>query len=47
MNMLLSAAHILNCTSNMYSEEAAELMEKNGMMIGRIKQLHNNFLKAA
>lgn len=47
LNILLSAAHILNCTANQYAEEAADLMEKNGLLIGRLKQLHNNFLKSA
>lgn len=47
INMLLSAAHILNCTSNQYAEEAAGILEMNGLMIGRLKLLHNNFLRAA
>lgn len=47
LNILLSAAHILNCTANQYAEEAADLMEKNGLLLGRLKQLHNNFLKSA
>jgi hypothetical protein len=47
LNILLSAAHILNCTANQYAEEAADLMEKNGLLIGRLKQLHNNFLRSA
>lgn len=47
INMLLSAAHILNCTSNQYAEEAASILETNGLMIGRLKLLHNNFLRAA
>lgn len=47
LNILLSASHILNCTSNQYAEEAASLMEENGLLIGRLKQLHNNFLKSA
>lgn len=47
LNILLSAAHILNCTANQFAEEAADLMEKNGLMLGRLKQLHNNFIKSA
>ena len=47
LNILLSAAHILNCAANQYAEEAADLMEENGLLFGRLKQLHNNFIKSA
>ena len=47
MNQLLSASHILSCAANQYAEEAADLMQQNGLMIGRLKFLHNSFLKAA
>ena len=47
LNILLSAAHILNCAANQYAEEAADLMEENGLLLGRLKQLHNNFIKSA
>ena len=47
LNILLSAAHILNCAANQYAEEAADLMEENGLLLGRLKQLHNNFIKRA
>lgn len=47
LNILLSAAHILNCTANQYAEEAADLMAENGLLLGRLKQLHNNFVKSA
>lgn len=47
LNILLSATHILNCTANQFAEEATELMEKNGLLLGRLKQLHNNFVKSA
>lgn len=47
LNVLLSAVHLLNCTANMYAEEAADLMEANGLLLGRLKQVHNNFLRAA
>ena len=47
LNVLLSAAHILNCAANQYAEEAADLMLENGLLLGRLKQLHNNFLRSA
>ena len=47
LNILLSAAHILNCDANQYAEEAADLMAENGLLLGRLKQLHNNFIKSA
>lgn len=47
LNILLSAAHLLNCTANQYAEEAADLMAENGLLLGRLKQLHNNFIKSA
>ena len=47
LNILISAAHILNCAANQYAEEAADLMEENGLLLGRLKQLHNNFIKSA
>lgn len=47
LNILLSAAHILNCAANQYAEEAADLMEENGLLLGRLKQLHKNFIKSA
>lgn len=47
LNILLSAAHILNCAANQYAEEAADLMAENGLLLGRLKQLHNNFIKSA
>ena len=47
LNILLSAAHILSCTANQYAEEAADLMAKNGLLLGRLKQLHNNLIKSA
>lgn len=47
LNILLSAAHILNCAANQYAEEASDLMEKNGLLLGRVKQLHNNFVRSA
>ena len=47
LNILLSAAHILNCAANQYAEEAADLMDENGLLLGRLKQLHNNFIKSA
>ena len=47
LNILLSAAHILNCAANQYAEEAADLMEEKGLLLGRLKQLHNNFIRSA
>ena len=47
LNMLVSAAQILNCEANNIIEEASDLMIANGFMLGRIKQLHNNFVKSA
>lgn len=34
LNILLSAAHILNCAANQYAEEAADLMLENGLLLG-------------
>lgn len=47
LNILLSAAHILNCAANQYAEEAADLMAEKGLLLGRLKQLHNNFIRSA
>ena len=33
MNQLLSAAHILNCEANALVEEAADLMDKYGLLL--------------
>jgi hypothetical protein len=47
MNMLLSAAHLLNCEANSLVEEANDLMAENGLLLGDLKNLHNNFVKSA
>lgn len=47
LNTLISAAHILNCTANQYIEEAADLMNLHGLMLGRLKQMHGNFIRSA
>lgn len=47
LNMLISAAHILNCEANILIEEAADLMAENGLMLGTLKKFHNNFVRAA
>ena len=47
MNMLLSAAHLLNCEANSLVEEASDLMAENGLLLGDLKKLHNNFVKSA
>lgn len=47
MNMLLSAAHILNCEANNLVEEANDLMIANGLLLGELKKLHNDFVRVA
>lgn len=47
MNMLLSAAHLLNCEANNLVEEASDLMVKNGLLLGDLKKLHSDFVKVA
>ena len=37
MNMLLSAAHLLNCEANCLVEEASDLMTENGLLLGDLK----------
>lgn len=47
MNMLLSAAHLLNCEANDMVEEASDLMAENGLLLGDLKKLHNDFVRVA
>ena len=47
MNQLFSAIQILNSQANSLAEECADLMQRNGLLLGRLKQSHNNFVKAA
>lgn len=47
MNMLLSAAHLLNCEANSLVEEASDLMTDNGLLLGDLKKLHNDFVRVA
>lgn len=47
MNLLLSAAHLLNCEANMLFEEASDIMAQSGLLLGDLKKLHNNFVKGA
>nr|DAM29584.1 MAG TPA: hypothetical protein [Caudoviricetes sp.] len=47
MNMLLSAAHLLNCEANNLVEEASDLMTNNGLLLGDLKKLHNDFVRVA
>ena len=47
LNMLLSAAHLLNCEANSLIEEAADVMRAKGLLLGDLKKLHNDFLKCA
>ncbi len=47
LNQLLSASHILLCEANSLAEEAADLMARNGLMLGQLRQLHNQFTRSA
>lgn len=47
LNQLLSASHILLCEANGLLDEAADLMARNELMLGELKQLHNQFTKSA
>lgn len=47
LNILLSAAHLLNCEANSLIEEAADVMRVKGLLLGDLKKLHNDFLKCA
>ena len=47
LNMLLSAAHLLNCEANSLIEEGADVMRAKGLLLGDLKKLHNDFLKCA
>ena len=47
LNQLLSASHLLLCEANGLLEEAADLMNGNGLMLGELKQLHNRFVYSA
>ena len=45
LNQLLSAAHILLCESNNLVEEASDLMQERGLMLGMLKKRHNDLVK--
>lgn len=47
LNQLLSASHILLCEANGLLEEAADLMDMNGLLLGELKMLHNRFTQSA
>lgn len=47
MNQLFSAVQILNAQANAFISETAELLLRNGLCIGRLKQLHTNFVRAS
>lgn len=47
MNMLLSAAHLLNCEANNLVEEASDIMAAKGLLLGDLKKLHNDFVRCA
>ena len=42
MNMLLSAAHLLNYEANNLVEEASDLMVKNGLQVSKQKTVFNH-----
>lgn len=44
-NQLLSAAFLLNSEAYRLVDEASELLRKNGMLMGELKQLHGQFTK--
>ena len=44
VNMLLSAAHHLNCEANNLIEEASDVMIAKGLLLGNLKKLHNDFV---
>lgn len=47
LNQLLSASHILLCEANNLIEEASDLMNERGMMLGMLKKRHNDLVKCA
>lgn len=47
INMLLSAAHLLNCEANSLVEEASDVVAYNGLLLGDLKKLHNDFVRVA
>lgn len=47
MNVLFSGMQILNAEANSLAEECADILMDHGLMIGRLKQLHNLFVKSA
>ena len=47
VNRLLSAAHLLNCEANGLIEETADILRENGLLLGGLKRLHNDFVKCA
>ena len=47
LNKLLSASHILLCEANNLIEEASDLMDAQGLMLGMLKKRHNDLTRAA
>lgn len=47
VNQLLSASQILLCEANNLIEEASDLMDAKGLLLGSIKKLHSDFLRCA
>lgn len=44
---ILAAAYLLSSEANNLIDEAAELLERNGLMLGYLKHLQNQFARAA
>ena len=44
---LLSAAYLLNTEASNIVEEAGDILRRNGLLLGEIKQCQNAFTKAA
>lgn len=47
MQLLLSAAYLLNSEANVLMDEAQELMERYGLMVGELRRGHTLMAKAA
>lgn len=47
LNSLLSASHILLCEADNLIEEGADLMADKGLMLGKLKKLHKDFVRSA
>lgn len=47
VNYLLSAAYLLTAEANNLIEEAADVLRRNGLLIGELKKYHGDFVKSA